>query len=145
MTLHDSIVFVLILEKNSLMAETVAEQLNEKKIYQRSDGKPISATQVILRARKYPELFQIKDESIDLLNRKRQSIELYINLIPDLSTRLIFEIFFKYCMISGILKSKDYNTDLKLLHELESFQEAKEIALRLLGKNNELDAIGDSG
>ena len=126
------------------MAETVAERLNEKKIYQRSDGKSISATQVILRARRYPELFQIKGESIDLLNRKRQSIELYLNLMPDLSTRLIFTIFFKYCMISGMLKSKDYNTDLKLLHELESFQEAKEIALRLLGKNNELDAIEKS-
>lgn len=69
MTLHDTIVQVLLAAKKPMTAVEIAEVLNKNSSYSKSDGSVIKSSQISARVKNYPHLF-IKDNSLISLKSK---------------------------------------------------------------------------
>lgn len=77
MTLHEAILSVLNNKGQSLKPRDIALEINRYKLYTKRDNNPVSPHQILLRAKKYPDLFQI-----DFENR--------ISLMSDLSAKVLY-------------------------------------------------------
>ncbi|MBK6990043.1 MAG: hypothetical protein IPH33_18420 [Bacteroidetes bacterium] len=69
MTLHEAIDKVLSAAGKELSAANIAEEINRLGLYKRSDISPISSSQILSRATKYPDLFSISKDKKFILTR----------------------------------------------------------------------------
>ncbi len=57
MTLHDAIVQVLREKNREMTRQEIADEINERKLYSKKDGTPVTAFQIHGRTKNYPALF----------------------------------------------------------------------------------------
>ncbi|MBR3027544.1 MAG: hypothetical protein IKH58_05310 [Bacteroidales bacterium] len=67
MTLHEAMEEVLISNNRMPMAaKDIARIINERKLYDRGDGKPVPSSQISARANQYPNIFVKRNRLIEL-------------------------------------------------------------------------------
>ena len=69
MTLHEAIELVL-KAKDGLTTRQLADEINQKKLYQRKDLKPIPTNQIGARVKNYPLWFEKKGNKIFLAQNR---------------------------------------------------------------------------
>ena len=72
MTLHEAMREVLAKSDTPIPARAVANEINRRRLYARGDGRSLDYQQVLARARRYPDLFEV--------NRRRRSPEVATEL-----------------------------------------------------------------
>ena len=63
MKIEEAIVLLLSSEGCGMTTETIAEQINLKRLHLRRDGQPVTSNQVYAVAMRFPEMF-VKDERL---------------------------------------------------------------------------------
>ena len=66
MTLHEAIIKLLLQTGKAMTTLQIAEDLNKKGWYKKGDGSSIEASQIALRTRKYPNLFNLNGKLVSL-------------------------------------------------------------------------------
>jgi hypothetical protein len=60
MTLHEAIKQILNEKGKSTTPQEVADEVNRKDLYRKKNGEKLTASDIIMRAKNYPDLFNIK-------------------------------------------------------------------------------------
>ena len=60
MKIEEAIVYLLASEGHGMTTDTLAEQINLRRLHLRRDGQPVSSNQVYAVAMRFPEIF-VKD------------------------------------------------------------------------------------
>ena len=60
MKIEEAIVYLLASEGHGMTTDTLAEQINLRRLHLRRDGQPVSSNQVYAVAMRFPEMF-VKD------------------------------------------------------------------------------------
>lgn len=66
MTLHEAIEKILKEHQGPMNAKEIADNVNNQRLYQRSDGEPVPPSQITARVKNYPFLFEIDGNMIRL-------------------------------------------------------------------------------
>src|SRR5687767_6191335 len=75
MKLHEAIESVLRYKKRPLSAKEISDHINREQLYIRIDGKQIEGQQVILRSRKYSQIFAVQGNMVSLIDNRIGSLE----------------------------------------------------------------------
>ena len=67
MTLHEAIRKILQDKGQPMTTQEIADQLNERDLYQKKDGTEIKRNQVSARINKYPRIFNLIDGRVSLV------------------------------------------------------------------------------
>lgn len=57
MRIEEAIVYLLATEGHGMSAETLAEQMNLRRLYRRKDGRPVETSQIWAVVFRHPEMF----------------------------------------------------------------------------------------
>ena len=79
MKLHEAIVRVILESGKAMSAASIAERINNKKLYVRGDGQPLPPSQISARVNKYRSVFEYKDGKIYLSSYQEKYYEHAIN------------------------------------------------------------------
>ena len=60
MRIEEAIVYLLASEGHVMTTDTLAEQINQRRLHLRRDGQPVTSNQVYAVAMRFPEIF-VKD------------------------------------------------------------------------------------
>ena len=60
MKIEEAIVYLLASEGHGMTTDTLAEQINQRRLHLRRDGQPVTSNQVYTVCMRYPEMF-VKD------------------------------------------------------------------------------------
>jgi len=62
-TLHDEMASILRDNRKPMRTDLLAAQVNQRHIYMRSDGQPVTPGQISARAHRYPSMFTVRTEN----------------------------------------------------------------------------------
>lgn len=87
MTLHEAIEMILQEKGKSMTSRALADIINERNLYKRKDGLPVSASQVITRVGNYDKIFVKENGKVKLLKNDYVSLEFqkYRNMLAHAS------------------------------------------------------------